>query len=112
MSNRRHPRGKRRCRNVAGPSLYLEHLETRLVPAVTSLQGVLAPAAAHDTLDQAATPGDLTVLRQAQATGTIGTTAASGEVDWYSFQLDAPSRVTLAVRHAPTSATFASVLSL
>ncbi|MDB5337136.1 MAG: hypothetical protein JWN70_2755 [Planctomycetaceae bacterium] len=73
--------------------LSIEHLEVRnLLSAVTvSLQAVIvSETEGNDTLDRA---NDLGTLVETQVNGTLD--ASGNDVDWFEFQLAAPSTVTL-----------------
>jgi hypothetical protein len=91
-------------------SLQLEILEIRALPA--SIYPVQA-IGSNVTLDQAQSLGDLTVAGQARVQGTIGDgSGTDGQVNWYSFTLDAPAQVSLATFDQQTGNPLVSVVSL
>jgi hypothetical protein len=96
--------------------LRLETLEPRTLPTTSTIFGL--PSAVletepNNTIDQAQSLGDLSILHQVRVGGTIGAeTIEAGDVDWYRFTLDRPSAVTLATSGNPSAGSFVSVLSL
>src|SRR5437899_2924290 len=78
----------------------LELLETRTLPSAVTWPGLSQPlpeTEPNDTADRALDLGVLGGQQRGEAVGTIGNgSAGAADVDWYSFTLAAPARVTLA----------------
>lgn len=96
--------------------LHVETLEPRSLPAAPSWAGLLHPVAAaepNDTLDRAQDLGQISLTSRAEVVGTIGQGAAgAADVDWYQFELTAPTDVHLATLDAQGGSSLVSVLSL
>lgn len=106
--------GRRRPWRMAN-CLLLESLETRCLPSVTGWPGLLQPLVeteANNTLDQAHDLGNLSLLGQGEAVGTIGTEDTDADVDWYSFTLDRPAQLTATTLNEQGGSTLQSVLGL
>src|SRR5690348_6209448 len=104
---------RRRGRRIAF-RLNLEPLENRTVPSV-SWPGFLNPVAEaepNDTLDQAQGLGDLTKTPRAEVVGTISNGVGGGGADWYSFQLDRASVVSISTPKAQASSPPVTTVSL
>jgi Bacterial pre-peptidase C-terminal domain len=96
--------------------LSAERLEPRQVPAIVALPALLVPVhevEPNNTLDCAQSIGVVSEIAPAAVSGAVGNwNHAANDVDWYSFDLTAPSRVHLTLGPPGGSATFQGVLSL
>lgn len=97
-------------------ALSIEVLESRTLPEMTPFVGSLSPIVQpprNDTIDQARSLGDLSIIRQVGITGTVGRPGVgAADVDWYRFTLDRPSTVTFATMPGRPGNSLVSVLSL
>ncbi len=96
--------------------LHVETLEPRSLPAAPGWAGLLHPVAEaepNDTLDRAQDLGDISLTSRAEVVGNIGQGAAgAADVDWYQFELAAPTDVHLATLDSQGGSSLVSVLSL
>ena len=110
-------RRKRRLRHPRSTvRLHVETLEPRSLPAALSWAGLLHPVAEAEpngTLDRAQDLGSISLTSRAEVVGNIGQGAAgAADVDWYQFELTAPTDIHLATLDAQGGSSLVSVLSL
>src|SRR5262249_4274737 len=77
--------------------LLLEHLELRNLPSASTARTFLPEHGPNDTLDTAQPLGDLSLTGLFRVSGSVADDARA-DVDWYSFTLDDPARVSLRLR--------------
>ena len=75
--------------------------------------GAEADALAHETLDQAIDLGHVSPGTQDQEQGSIGSgPEGAADVEWFSFTLDGPARVTWELTRQQPDSSFNGVISL
>ncbi|MEJ7638474.1 MAG: hypothetical protein WKF75_11000, partial [Singulisphaera sp.] len=82
-------------------------------PAELLKRGPLGTRAANDSLDRAVDLGDVGSTSEVLTHGSIGRgSEGAADVEWYSFRLDRPGRVTATLGRPPVGSSFRGALSL